>query len=533
MLQELVGQDRVAGHLAHHDQAQAVHSTLESALGQHLRDPCGLFDRAHKGDHDLHIAQPHVVAHPLEGFALHGEGVAELAADVAAGPPKTQHRVLFIGLVAAATDELAVLVALEVRQPHDHRLGPEGRRNGGDPFGQLVDIEGLRAGVAARHGLHRQLEVGIDVGVVQDRLGVHANVVVDDELQAGQANAGIGHLRKIKRQLWVAHIHHDLDGAIGHFAALDFADLGLQQSVVDHAGVALGAHHGHQSTIAESVGRIPTTDHGRNAQLARNDGCMAGTPTAVGDDRAGPLHHRLPVRVGHVGNQHVTRLNPVHLRDRMHQAHRPGPDLLADRATFSQGLAAALELVAVFHLTGGLALDRLGPGLQHVQPAVLAILAPLDVHWAAIVLLDDQGVLCQLGDVGIRQGVAMAQFGWCVLGLHQPPRGTAFGFRGEGHPDELAAQVAPNHGPFTCAQSRLVNIELIGVHSPLHHGLAQPVAAGDEDHILEPALGVDREHDTGRTQIGPHHALDTSGQGDVGMGEALVHPVADGTVVVE
>jgi hypothetical protein len=42
-----------------------------------------------------------------------------------------------------------------------------------------------------------------------------------------------------------------------------------------------------------------------------------------------------------------------------------------------------------------LALHRLGARLQDVELAVGAVLAPLDVHRAAVVLLDDQRVLGQ------------------------------------------------------------------------------------------------------------------------------------------
>ena len=40
--QELVGQDGVARHLAHHDQAQAVLAALQAAVGQQLAHPLGL-----------------------------------------------------------------------------------------------------------------------------------------------------------------------------------------------------------------------------------------------------------------------------------------------------------------------------------------------------------------------------------------------------------------------------------------------------------------------------------------------------------
>ena len=92
--------------------------------------------------------------------------------------------------------------------------------------------------MAARHRFDGFLQIAIDVGVVQDGFGMHANVVVDDELQARQTHAFVGQLAKVKRQLGVAHVHHDFGVNGGHFAALDFGHFGLKQSVVNEAGVA-------------------------------------------------------------------------------------------------------------------------------------------------------------------------------------------------------------------------------------------------------------------------------------------------------
>ena len=64
------------------------------------------------------------------------------------------------------------------------------------------------------------------------------------------------------------------------------------------------------------------------------------------------LHHRLPVRVGHVGDEHVAGLDLVHVGDRVDDPHRPGADLLADRAAFGEHGAAALQLVALLGLAG-------------------------------------------------------------------------------------------------------------------------------------------------------------------------------------
>ena len=81
-------------------------------------------------------------------------------------------------------------------------------------------------------------------------------------------------------------------------------------------------------------------DHGGDAELAGDDRGVAGAAAAVGDDRRGPLHDRLPVGVGHVGDQHLARVELVHLVDGGEHPHRAGADLLPDRAPLDEHLAA-------------------------------------------------------------------------------------------------------------------------------------------------------------------------------------------------
>jgi hypothetical protein len=61
-----------------------------------------------------------------------------------------------------------------------------------------------------------------------------------------------------------------------------------------------------------TIGRIAAANHRRHAQFTRDDRRVAGTAATVGDDRRRALHHRLPVRIGHVGHQHVARLHAFH-----------------------------------------------------------------------------------------------------------------------------------------------------------------------------------------------------------------------------
>ena len=63
--------------------------------------------------------------------------------------------------------------------------------------------------MTARHRFNRFFQVGINVRILQNRGRVHANVVVNHELQARQAHACIRQLTEIKRQLRIADVHHD------------------------------------------------------------------------------------------------------------------------------------------------------------------------------------------------------------------------------------------------------------------------------------------------------------------------------------
>ena len=196
-------------------------------LGQQLRDAIGLAQSTHKGHHDLHIGQAHVAAHALDGFAFHGKSFTKIFTDVARCATEAQHGVFFFWLVTAATNEFAVLVAFEIGQSNNDRLGPKSGCNAGHAFGHFVDVKRFGRSMTAGHRLDCFFQIGIDVGVIQNGFGMHANVVVDDELQARQADALVWQLRKVKCQLWIAHIHHDFGGNLWHGAACHFGHFGF------------------------------------------------------------------------------------------------------------------------------------------------------------------------------------------------------------------------------------------------------------------------------------------------------------------
>ena len=78
-----------------------------------------------------------------------------------------------------------------------------------------------------------------------------------------------------------------------------------------------------------------------------------------------------------------------------------------------------------------------------------------------------------------------------------------------------------------------MNIKLIWVNGTLDHGLSEAVARGDEHHLIKTRFSVDGKHHTGYAQVRAHHALNAGTQRHIMVGIALVHPVADGPVVVE
>ena len=79
-------------------------------------------------------------------------------------------------------------------------------------------------------------------------------------------------------------------------------------------------------------------------------------------------------------------------------------------------------------------------------------------------------------------------------------------------------------------ERRLVHVELVGADRALHDVLAQTVRAGDEHHVAEARLGVEREHHAGRRQIGAHHLHDADRQAEAEVIEAAIVPVVNRAV---
>ena len=69
----------------------------------------------------------------------------------------------------------------------------------------------------------------------------------------------------------------------------------------------------------------------------------------------------------------------------------------------------------------------------------------------------------------------------------------------------LRAERAAQHGAMAGAESRLVDVELVGIDRALHDVLAEPVDAGDEHDVAEAGFGIEREDDAAGGAIRAHH----------------------------
>ena len=255
---------------------------------------------------------------------------------------------------------------------------------------------------------------------------------------------------------------------------------------------------------------------------------MAGTPAAVGDYRRRALHDRFPIRVGHVGDQHVTGLQAIHLLDARNHPRSTRPDLLTDGTAFGQHLALFLQLETLDDLAVA-ALHCLGPRLHDVELAIITVARPFDVHRAAIVGLDGHRDAAELLDFLIADREALTALFTHFLGHHAMAGGAAG--RCIDHLQMLAADIAPQDGALTGRQRRLVDVELVGINCALHHHFTQAITRGNEHHVTETGLGVEREQHAAGADVTAHHALDTGRQGHCVMVVALMHAIGDRAVV--
>ena len=188
------------------------------------------------------------------------------------------------------------------------------------------------------------------------------------------------------------------------------------------------------------------------------------------------------------GDEDVARLDAVHFGGAFNDAHGTRADLLADGAALAEQAALGLERVAKLHVgLVLLGLHRFGTGLKDVDLAVVAVLAPLDVHRTTVVLFNDAGEAGELDHVFVRDGELAAVFGRHVDRADRAARGLV-GF--ELHLDELGAERLADDRILAGIKNGLVDIEFVRIHGALNDGFAQTVGSGDEDHLIKAWITV-------------------------------------------
>ena len=296
------------------------------------------------------------------------------------------------------------------------------------------------------------------------------------------------------------------------------------------AGVAFRAADGDLRAIGQRSRRVAAANHRRDAQFACDDRRVTRASAAIGDDRARALHHRLPVRIGDLGDEHIAVGHALHLRRRLDEPHRSLADLLSDRTSRREWLRVSLQPIAAQRIAVFARLHGLRPRLQDVDAPVGAVECPFDVHRAPVMLLDGHGVTREL-------------FGLCVGQRKLHPlrirhvdnacRLVGTGRVGEDHPRRLAADALAQDRRTPRGKVRLVDAEFVRIHRALHNGLAESVRRCDQHDAVEARFGVQREHDAGGAGIAAHHPLDADRQRNLVMRKAVMNAVRDGPIVVD
>ena len=178
-----------------------------------------------------------------------------------------------------------------------------------------------------------------------------ADHTVDDELQSRQAYAFVRQAGKVKGAVRVADVHHDLQRQIRHRANTGALHAEVEDFGIHVAGITFRAGDGHVLVFLDAIGGVAAANHRRDPQLTRDNRRMTGTPAAVGDDRRRFFHDRFPVRVGHVGHQHVAGLDAVHFADIVNDLYRTRADAMADSAPFRNNLSLRMEGITLHDLT--------------------------------------------------------------------------------------------------------------------------------------------------------------------------------------
>ncbi len=199
----------------------------------------------------------------------------------------------------------------------------------------------------------------------------------------------------------VCEVEHDPGAGFGNMAEFQRLDREVGMPGIDQPLVAARAIHCHLLLVMQDMGGVTGADDGGHAQLAADDGGVAGASAGIGDNRAGALHDRHPVGVGLGGHENRAVDKPVDVLDLLDQADCARCHCGPDRKPLDQHFAVAFDVEAFHRSHLGPALNRLGPGLNDVKLARQPVAGPFHVHRQAVMLFDDGGHAGECEDFGV------------------------------------------------------------------------------------------------------------------------------------
>ena len=231
---------------------------------------------------------------------------------------------------------------------------------------------------------------------------MNTNRVGNNKFQPREANAIIGQLREIEREFRIADIHRELDRNLRHLVERDFDNFKRHLTAINVAGIAFATTGGNVVTVFNNLGRIFAANDGRHAQFPRDDRRVASTAAAIGNNCCRFFHHRLPVGVGHIGDDHIAFAEQINFGNIFNHARRTHTDFAANGAAFGNFFANRLHAITRQHISVRLLrFHRFGTRLQDVELAVVAVASPLDIHRPAIVFFNRYCIFGELFNFGI------------------------------------------------------------------------------------------------------------------------------------
>jgi len=247
---------------------------------------------------------------------------------VTTGTAPANHGVGLFRFEEFATDQVRVLVSLEVRKTQDDRFRIKGGGDGADAMGQLVHKKLNLVIVSSRNLVDLDADIVWQRTISGEGQRMDLHPVGKDELHARQPHAVVRNGRLLESHLWASDVHHNLRAWAGHVADINGVDLKGQLACIDLADLPFSTADGSPLPRFQHLGGSVATHDRRYTQLTRDNRSVAGAPAAVGDDGGSVLHDRLPVRIGDVRHQNLTRLevsNVGHIGD---HTHGTGGDLV-------------------------------------------------------------------------------------------------------------------------------------------------------------------------------------------------------------